>query len=121
MPTYLSRCGECGKHFEYFSSIDARDDLLPTCCGGKTSRIMPRVPAHGFFEPFVSPKSGKLISSKTELDTDLKATGSFLWEPGVDRDIARNREHEWKKTESLISEKVDTVVRDLHNSGKLES
>ncbi len=73
------------------------------------------------FDPYISPGSGKLISSPSARQEDLKATGCFLYEKGVDKDVARNKIRAEEKAFAPISAAVDNTVRELVNAGKLET
>ena len=71
--------------------------------------------------PYVSPGSGKVINSRTQQEYDLKATNSIINEPGLDKDIARNKEYQAEKSFAPIANGVDNIVRQLVNERKLDS
>jgi putative FmdB family regulatory protein len=120
MPLYdiACRCGETRTIFRRIAEIDN----LPTCtCGGKYERRISAPMVLKEFTPFQSPATGKWIESREAHRADLKASGSFLYEKGVEKDIARNKQYTEEKTFAPIAAAVDNTVRELVNSGKIES
>ena len=71
------------------------------------------------FQPYRSPGTGKFIESRNQQREDLRASGAFLYESGVDKDVARNKAAVQEKSFAPISSAVDNLVRDLVNSGKV--
>ena len=122
MPLYNTKCPACGGVATVFRKI-AEMDNLPPCdsCGTPVARVLsaPRVLAG--FEPYISPATGKMISSHSQRADDLKRSGSFLYEPGVKEDIARNRIAREERDFAPVAAAVDETVRALVASGKIES
>jgi hypothetical protein len=75
----------------------------------------------GEFEPYVSPGTGRIISSRAQRADDLRRAGAFLYEPGVKEDIARNKVASEEKAFASVAAAIDDQVRSLVNSGKIES
>jgi hypothetical protein len=75
--------------------------------------VRPEIPA------YVSPASGKVISSRHQRKEDLARTGHMEWEPGMRPHIEKNRQAAIQKDVDKVCAGVDTLVRDLHTSGRL--
>lgn len=122
MPLYDTKCRKCGAVDTLFRKI-AEKDNLPSCdsCGGTLDRVLSAPMVIGEFHPYVSPATGAYIDSRTKRADDLRKSGSFLLEPGVKEDIARNRMAREERDFLPIANAVDETVRSMVNSGKLES
>jgi hypothetical protein len=96
---------------------------LPACsyCSTTMIRLVCAPAVIADFVPYKSPSTGKIIESRSAQTEDLKRSGKFLYEPGVEKDIARNRIDIEEKTFAPISNAVDNIVRDLVNNGKVEA
>lgn len=68
----------------------------------------PMVQAPGEFEPFLSPATGKLVKSRSQLSDDLKASGCHLREPGEEKDTARRRQ----EIEAESDQKLEQLVHE---------
>lgn len=75
----------------------------------------------GDIEPYLSPGTNKWVESRTKQREDLRASGAILYEPGIEKDVARNRERTLERSFSPIAAGVDAAVSQLVNSGKIES
>ena len=120
MPRYNIRC-ECGLADTIFRKI-AEMDSLPVCaCGKLFERALSAPMVISEFQPYQSPVTGKWIDSKTKRNEDLRVSGSYIYEPGVEKDVLRKREEVQEKAFEPVAAGVDAAVRQLVNSGKLES
>jgi putative FmdB family regulatory protein len=120
MPLYDYLC-ECSRRETKFQKIAELDSPVACACGKPMQRQLSAPMLAGVnFTPFISPGSGKLIDSPAARDNDLRATRSFLYEKGVEKDIARNRARTEEKAFAPIAAAVDNTVRELMNCGKLE-
>lgn len=99
----------------------AEYDNLPECsyCQTRMVRQIAAPAVIADFVPYKSPATGKIIESRNAQSEDLKRSGTFLYETGVDKDIARNRIDAEEKAFAPISNAVDNVVRNLVNEGKV--
>lgn len=83
MPLYEAMCHKCNKVHSYYAKISDRHDT-PVCCGSKSDKvILTTCPVYGDipnWDRYVSPASGKLITSRAERQADMKATGCREWE-----------------------------------------
>jgi hypothetical protein len=73
------------------------------------------------FQEYVSPATGKLISSRDQHKEDLKVSGCFIQEAGVKETIARNRQDRLEAGFAPIDKTIDEAVCALVSQGKLES
>lgn len=73
--------------------------------------VVPEIPA------YLSPASGKMITSRRERREDLIRTGNIPWEPGIKEQIERRRQDLIKADEALVDRRVDETVGALHASG----
>ena len=122
MPMYDLRCFRCGKTETVFRKIINRDLDLPNCpsCFTQFTRIISPARILSDIVPYESPKTGKWITSRSEQREDLKASNSFLLEPGVKKDIERNAQYAKEKAFAPVAEAVDQTVAALVSAGKLE-
>jgi len=119
MPLYTVSCSGCGKRDAIFRKIAERDERLPECCGPMV-RIIEAPAVQGDIEAYESPANpGTWITSRSQRREDLKKAGKIEWEPGIRDHVARKREERLAETNSLISQRVDEVVRDFAVSGRL--
>lgn len=122
MPLYQINCTACGYGDTIFRKI-AEMDNLPACrdCGNPVKRILSAPTVHAAFSAYVSPATGKMIESRQAQRADLRASGHFINEPGVKKDIARNKLATEEKAFQPIAAGVDAVVHKLVNTGALTS
>ena len=122
MPLYSTFCLSCRVQDAVFRKISERDNV-GNCphCGKPVERLFdtPRIQAD--IEPYESPKTGKWITSRNARDEDLRASGSFMYEKGVEKDIQRNRLNAQERTFKPIADAVDSTVAALVSAGKLET
>jgi putative FmdB family regulatory protein len=122
MPLYTTICKKCGSRDSIYKKIDERDNL-PSCnsCDGECQRIIEAPSVHAAFQAYTSPNTGKYIESRDAQRNDLRASGAFLYEKGVEQDVARNKIRAQEKAFAPIERAIDDTVRNLVNNGKLES
>lgn len=123
MPLYSTQCDDCGNRDQVWRRIADRDSL-PRCkhCNGTLERIIdaPYV-APDYTESFISPATGKVISSRAQHMDDLKRSNCFLAEPGIQKDIARNKEATLEKKFAPVAAGIDQTVTNLVNRGIIAS
>lgn len=73
------------------------------------------------FPAYLSPKTGKKITSRSQRVQDLRQSGSIPWEPGLKDQIAKRGEALKAAADSKIDAIVDNKVRDLTFSGRLDN
>lgn len=123
MPLYEVKCFECSHKENIYRTVEKRDHHLPYCPthGATMARIISAPFLAPDFEPYVSPGSGAVINSRRQMDYDLKTTGHIIKEPGLDKDIARNKQEQAEKSFAPIASGIDQTVRNLVNSSQIES
>ncbi len=97
-------------------------DSVPSCsCGAVFERIIDKPMVLAEIQPYISPGTGKLVTSRAERAADLKASKAYEWEPGIEKDIARKKQYNVEEAFKPIAEAVDNIVRDMNVCGKLET
>jgi hypothetical protein len=111
IPKYESICYKCGKYHEYITTVSDRNNT-PLCCGEATTKSILSAPVGIMdfqpWQPYESPASGKMITSKAERRADFKATKTREWE-GMEterQEQARQKAYE----EADNDKKLDAAV-----------
>jgi putative FmdB family regulatory protein len=121
MPLYQLKCPSCGNTFDVFRSIAERDNL-PTCsCSAVVQRVISAPAVRGDIESYISPATGRVVSGRKERREDLRSSNHIEWEPGIEKDVARNRQHQIEKSYKELDQTVDSVVAALNTTGKLDN
>jgi hypothetical protein len=119
MPIYRTRCTACSVVDSIYRRIADRN-LLPACfCGGQLVREIEAPAVQADIPTYLSPITGKPISSRSQRRDDLARHGKIEWEPGIHQQIARRRADLQEESKRQIETFVDNTVRDLHTSGRL--
>lgn len=121
MPLYHLQCAGCAAETDVFRRIEERDNLPSCSCGASFQRVIQAPAVVGEIEPFISPASGRWITSRQERKADMKAHGFIDLEPGAREQIARNRRYQQEKAFEPISAAVDETITQLNVCGKLEN
>lgn len=109
-PIYVFEC-ESGHKFDRFLKLDEYDTPQTCECGKAAKRkIVPTMikPDMADWEAYQSPASGKWITSYSEREADMKATGCVDYDPGM-RKVQRQKEQDEDK--ALDAAVDDTVER----------
>ncbi|CAB4155465.1 hypothetical protein UFOVP671_10 [uncultured Caudovirales phage] len=113
MPLYESICTKCKKVHNYYRSISNLLDT-PTCCKVKTSKVIitPCMVVNDIpnWEQYVSPATGKVISSKAQRKEDMKASGCREW-AGYDQEKAASEAAKKHEIDKLCDKMDETVER----------
>jgi hypothetical protein len=123
---YESVCFKCGAYHEYIRSVQDRNDV-PECCGVKTEKRVLSVPSAHFdvqpWESFISPATGKLITSKAERQEDMKASGCRQWEGMKDEksEAARRKQYNEEAQDKALDHAVRTAWAQLSPSKKAQA
>lgn len=119
---YDIACKSCSRESVIFRRI-AEYNNLPACstCGGETFRKISAPAVQTDIEPFLSPASGRQITSKASLRDELARTNCFLPEAGIEKDIARWGQESRERAFKPIEKGVDAVVSQLVATGQIES
>lgn len=122
MPTYQIECKGCAKLDIIYRKVAERDNLpLCTACKSEVFRKISLPMISPDIEPYKSPNGNYLVNSRSQRQKDLQRSGAIGWEPGLDKDIARNLEHEKEKAFEPIAKAVDQIVTEMNVAGKLEN
>jgi len=115
VPIYTIRCQACLQDGWVFRKIDDRDRDLPGCdrCGSATSRIIDAPFVRAEIPAYISPATGKVIESRAARRGDLARSGCIEWEPGLDKDVEKNRIRAKEKSLEEVDKLVDKTVQDL--------
>lgn len=123
MPTYDIRCPACNAKGTIFRHVESRDSELPLCasCGTPTQRIISAPMVVASFPEYISPASGRLISSPNQRRDDLRRTGHIEWEPGIREAIEQRRQDLIEADYKKVDKTVDEIVTALNVSGRLDN
>lgn len=121
MPLYATLCSSCAQPGTVFRRVADRDNLPLCSCGGRVDRIITAPYISPDIEPYVSPASGRVISSREQRKDEMERLGFRTYEPGVERDIENNRKRAQEKALEPIHKSVDDLVTSLNVAGKLEN
>lgn len=121
MPLYDVKCDACGEGDTLFRKIPERDNLPRCTCGGSFFRVISAPMLAPTFSAFQSPSTGALITSRKELADDLRRAGARVYEPGMEKDIARRRVEVQEKAFAPIEAAVDSLVTAAVSAGQLET
>ncbi len=123
MPLYEIQCDACLARSQIWRKVAQRDEI-PFCDACGTS-IPKRVISAPYISPditpYVSPGSGKVISSRAQMEYDLKSTGHIINEPGLRKDIERRKTEVATESFKPIADGIDSTVRNLVNAGQLNA
>ena len=117
MPIYTYTC-ENGHQFDRFLRL--ADYKKPqTCdCGLEAKRkIMPTMVNCDIqpWDHYISPASGKLITSYKERRADMAETGCVDYEPSLTRDVTKHMHVEDEKLEKRMDETVEKTIAGWDN------
>lgn len=123
MPLYEVKCYECAYRENIYRTVAKRDEHLPYCPthGATMARVISAPFIAPDFESYVSPGSGRVINDRRQMDQDLKESNCIIKEPGLEKDIARNKIAQSEKSFAPVAAGIDQTVRDLVNSSQIES
>lgn len=110
MPTYTFVCLQCRKREDVVLRVAERDTPRACACEEPMQRLSVYAPMLGGvdFREYVSPASGRLISSATMERDELARTNCVIDEPGMKGDIARNRRRIEEESDAQIERLVST-------------
>lgn len=110
MPIYVYRCS-AGHKFDRYLRIADLDTPQACECGAEAARQVCAPAVHADLPGYVSPATGKWVEGRRAREDDLKRSGCIAWEPGIEKDVARNKaDHERR-----FEEKLDVVVEQTYS------
>ena len=116
MPTYVLKC-ENGHQFDKYLPLKEYNDIQLCECGANAKRIMvPTMlsPDIANWDRYISPASGKLITSYKDRREDMKRTGCVDYEPSLKKEEATNKQE--AALEKAIDETVDREIGKMSSS-----
>ena len=119
MPFYDYRCSLCSSKQSAYRKIKDRDEV-EVCCGQPSIRVISAPTVIPEIQSYVSPASGKLISSRAQRREDLLREGCIAHEPGLREHIASTQEYEKEKAFRPISAAIDQTVSEMCASGLIQ-
>lgn len=122
MPIYVYEC-KGGHRFDLYLPLKDYNTTQKCECGEDANRkTVPTMisPDIAPWDHYISPASGKLITSHKERRQDMKESGCVDYEPSLRKDYQKNQRNEEMKLEKAIDETVDREI-ELMPSHKRES
>ena len=121
MPLYQIQCPTCQAKGTIWRKVADRDNIPACACGAAFQRIIVAPMVLTDIQPYVSPATGRTISSRAQMRDDLERSGHIMNEPGLKQDIARNKKAAEEKAFAPVAAGIDAVVTQLVNNRQLES
>lgn len=114
MPLYSFIC-QCGLKTSMFAKIVSRDDPRECPqCNRYLQRVIDAPYVRPEIEAYISPATGKLISSRDQRRDDLKRSGCIEWEPGIKEEAERNRLAGIEANHRIVEQGIDKTVAEMH-------
>jgi len=112
MPIYAHACPN-GHRFDLFLKLADLDDIQTCNCGQKAQRQISAPAFQVDFPAYISPTSGKLISSRTQRKEDLKASNCVEYEPSMKEEKDRRVREDELKLDKKIDEHVEKTIFEM--------
>jgi putative FmdB family regulatory protein len=111
MPIYEFLC-DSGHKFDRFLKLKDYDQPQTCECGRPADKQLSAPMVHVDFPAYVSPASGKYITSRAERRADMKATGCVDYEPS----LKAEQEKRYAAEDAALDKKVEEhVEREIIN------
>ena len=120
MPTYVFKC-ENGHVFEEFLRLADYDDPQTCQCGlvGKRQIVATMIrPDIASWDRYISPASGKLITSYKDRRADMEATGCVDYEPSLTEGTKKRIAADDAKMDKAVEETVERHINTLDSRSK---
>lgn len=120
MPTYTFVCAQCRKVEDVVLRVSERDNPRVCGCEEPMQRLSVYAPMLGGveFREYVSPATGRLISSPAQERDELARNNCVIDEPGMKQDIQRNRARSEEESDAHIERLVSTEYAALAAANK---
>jgi hypothetical protein len=118
MPYYEFHCDACQSEETHYRKIVERD-VLVLHCDKPMRRIISAPALRPEIQPYISPASGKLISSREQRKEDLAREGCIANEPGLKEHIVKQAQYAKEKAFVPLEKSIDQTVSDLYASGHI--
>lgn len=112
MPIYSHKCPK-GHKFDLYLKLAELEDVQTCSCGEIAQRQISAPAFQVDFPAYVSPTTGKLISSRTQRREDLKASGCVEYEPSLKEEKDRKVREDELKLEKTIDEHIEKTIYEM--------
>lgn len=113
MPTYVYACHQ-GHRTSLMRKIEERDAAANCWCGLESRREeVSHFAFAGVFKSYISPVSGREITSKSAERDECARHGKIIAEPGLDKDIKRWGQEQREKAEASVESAVASELKHL--------
>jgi putative FmdB family regulatory protein len=109
MPLYAYKCSNNHK-FDRFLKLKDYDQAQTCECNAAAIKQLSAPMIHVDFPAYVSPASGKYITSRTERREDLKATGCVEYEPSLKAEQEKRHAAEDAALDAKVEEHVEREI-----------
>lgn len=125
MPIYVYKC-ENGHEFDVYKKIKDIDKKVVCECGQAAKRKIVPTMINCDIQPwdrYISPASGKLITSYKERREDMKAMGCVDYDPGMKTDYQKRIKNDDLALDKAIDQTVEMEIEKMpsHKKEKLEN
>jgi len=120
MPTYVFKC-KSGHQFDIFLPLKDYNTTQKCDCGEEANRItVPTMlsPDIAPWDAYVSPATGKYITSYKDRRKDMKEAGCVDYEPGFREYVKKQQLETERKIEKKIDQTVDSLYENLPSKKK---
>lgn len=120
MPIYKYECSQ-GHQFDKFLPMKNYKDPQICECGSDAKRVL--VPTMlsldiANWDRYISPTSGKLITSHKERKQDMRESGCVDYEPSLKKNYKKNQRDEELKIEKSLDNTVDEIFEKMPSQKK---
>ena len=109
MPIYEFVCAN-GHKFDRFLKLKDYDQPQTCECNAAATKQLSAPMVHVDFPAYVSPASGKYITSRAERRADMKATGCVDYEPSLKEEQAKRYAAEDAAIEKQVDEHIEREI-----------
>lgn len=112
MPVYVHKCLK-GHKFDLYLKLAELDNVQTCVCGEIAQRQISAPAFQVDFPAYISPTTGKLISSRNQRREDLKASGCVEYEPSLKEEKDRKVREDELKLEKTIDDHVEKTIYEM--------
>jgi predicted nucleic acid-binding Zn ribbon protein len=122
MPVYTYGCKKCDREVDVYNTIANIHRKAPKCCKARMYVVIKAAFVRDDIPGYVSPATGKYISTKSARRDDLKRSNSRPWE-GYEQEMkeaARKRKYTEQKQDAKLEEATRYAWHQLPPSKRKE-
>lgn len=112
MPLYEYKCAK-GHKFDRFLKLADWDSKQVCECGSEAIKQLSAPAVQVDFPAYVSPGTGKYITSRTQRREDLKASGCVEYEPSMVEHQRKRHEAEDAALDKVVDEHVEKTIYEM--------